>query len=286
LTIHRGDLIDDVCHLIRDIHPDEIYNLAAISDVKTSFDIPSVTGKVNGIAVIRILETIRQFDPTIKFYQASTSELFGDSPPPQNENTPMCPRSPYAVAKLYAYWSTINYREAYGLFACNGILFNHESPARGDHFVTKKITKKIADIVNGKDHYVELGNLNAKRDWGHSSDYVKCMWKMLQQEHPDDFVIATGQTRTVREFAEKAFSIAGYRLKWLGKGLNEIGVDQDGKTRVIVNECFFRPTEVEHLCGDPTKARRMLNWNPTITFDDLVKEMVNFDLQNGNHQIN
>ena len=191
----------------------------------------------------------------------------------------MHPRSPYAISKLYAYWSVINYREAYGLYACNGILFNHESPYRGDHFVTKKIVKKVADIVQGKDNYVELGNPNARRDWGHSIEYVECIWKMLQQDSPDDYVIATGQMRSVREFAEKAFNVVGFTITWKGEGVDEIGVDQDGETRVIVNEDLFRPTDVENLCGDASKARKYLNWNPVIHFDEIVKEMVDHELK-------
>lgn len=276
--LHYGDVTQSIMSLIDEIKPNEIYNLAAQSFVKASFEIPRYTFDSNATSVLDILESIRVLDPAIKLYQASTSELFGDALPPQNELTPFRPRSPYAISKLASYWSICNYREAYNLFAVNGILFNHESPRRGDCFVTKKICRGVTDIVKGTIDYIELGNLNAKRDWGHARDYVECMWKMLQQDTPDDFVISTGVSKSVREFVEEAFDKINLKIYWEGTGLNEIGIDQDGNIRVKVNPIYFRPTEVEFLEGDSTKAKDILNWKPTISFKDMVEEMMSVEL--------
>ncbi|WP_332238003.1 GDP-mannose 4,6-dehydratase [Sporolactobacillus sp. KGMB 08714] len=281
LFLHYGDLSDSnsLSKLIYAIQPAEFYNLGAQSHVSVSFDIPEFTSDVNALGTLRILECIKEVNPNIRFYQASSSELYGlVREIPQNENTPFYPRSPYAAAKLYAYWITINYREAYGLFACNGILFNHESPRRGKNFVTRKITTGIADILNGKREKLVLGNLNAKRDWGFAGDYVEAMWLMLQQDHPDDYVIATGETHTVREFCELAFRIAGIQLTWTGEGLNEKGIDADtGKELISVSSENFRPSEVHLLLGDPSKAKSKLGWKTNVTFEQLVKMMMNHD---------
>jgi GDPmannose 4,6-dehydratase len=278
LHLHHGDVTQSLVALIKQIRPDEIYNLAAQSFVKTSFDIPRYTSDANATSVLELLEAIRVVDPNIKFYQASTSELFGDAPPPQNERTPLSPRSPYAVAKLYSYWMVKLYREAYGLFAVNGILFNHESPRRGDNFVTKKVCRGVADIKDGRSECIKLGNLNAKRDWGHARDFVVCMWKMLQQDEPDDFVICTGEYRTVRELVEEAFKHIDLKITWKGEGIDELGIDQNGVVRVRVDPVFFRPTEVEFLHGDCSKAKKALDWNPSISFEDMIAEMVNVEL--------
>lgn len=276
--LHFGDVTQSLTHLISRIRPDEIYNLAAQSFVKASFDMPLYTAETNANSVLDILEAIRIVNPRIKFYQASTSELFGSAVPPQSETTPFQPRSPYAIAKLFGYWSVVNYREAHGLFAVNGILFNHESPRRGECFVTKKICRGVADIaLNWKD-CIELGNLNAKRDWGHARDYVECMWKMLQLDEPQDFVISTGESHTVREFVEMAFHQIDMTITWSGDGDDEVGLDQNGIVRVKVNPIYFRPTEVEHLQGDATKAKRILGWEPRITFEAIVEEMVSVEL--------
>lgn len=281
LFLHYGDLSDSnsLSKLIYAIQPAEFYNLGAQSHVSVSFDIPEFTSDVNALGTLRILECIKEVNPNIRFYQASSSELYGlVREIPQNENTPFYPRSPYAAAKLYAYWITVNYREAYGLFACNGILFNHESPRRGKNFVTRKITTGIADILNGKREKLVLGNLNAKRDWGFAGDYVEAMWLMLQQDHPDDYVIATGETHTVREFCELAFRIAGIQLTWTGEGLNEKGIDADtGKELISVSSENFRPSEVHLLLGDPSKAKSKLGWKTNVTFEQLVKMMMNHD---------
>jgi GDPmannose 4,6-dehydratase len=267
--------------LLYRLEPDEVYNLAAQSYVKVSFDTPEFTADVNAVGTVRLLESIREVNPGIKFYQASSSELFGKVQEiPQNETTPFYPRSPYAASKLYAYWITVNYREAYGLFACNGVLFNHESPRRGKNFVTRKITTGIADILNGKAECLYLGNLDAKRDWGYAGDYVEAMWLMLQQDKPDDYVVATGETHTVREFCELAFKNAGIDLIWKGEGLNEKGIDKaTGKVLVNVSSKFFRPTEVDLLLGNPAKAMSKLGWKPRVSFEELVAMMVKSDIQ-------
>jgi len=284
VQLHYGDLLDTVSlrKLIDKIEPDEVYNLGAQSHVKVSFDIPDFTSDVNALGTLRLLECIREVNPKIRFYQASSSELFGKVHEiPQNENTPFHPRSPYAVAKLYAYWITINYREAYGLHASNGILFNHESPRRGKNFVTRKITTGIANILKGKQEKLVLGNLDAKRDWGYAGDYVEAMWLMLQQDEPGDYVVATGETHTVREFCELAFKYAGMPLTWVGEGLNEKGIETaTGRELVCVSSKYFRPCEVDLLLGDATKAKEKLGWKPRVSFEELVKMMLDSDIQN------
>ena len=264
LTLHVTDLGDSasLTRLIREIEPDEIYNLGAQSHVRASFDQPIHTGDVTGVGAVRLLEGIRQVDPGIRFYQASSSEMFGSSPPPQDEHTPFHPRSPYAVAKVYAYWSTINYREAYGLHANNGILFNHESPRRGKEFVTRKITSTIPLLVTGEQKELRLGNLDARRDWGHARDYVKAMHAMLQLDEPTDIVVGTGQAHSVRDFLDAAFAV----------------VDLDWEDYVVVDPRFFRPAEVDYLCADITKANELLGWKPEISFAELVEEMVLADM--------
>lgn len=281
--LYYGDITDstNIIRLLQTIQPDEVYNLAAQSHVAVSFETPEYTAQTDGLGTLRILEAIRILDmaSTTKFYQASTSELFGNRQRiPQNEATPFYPRSPYAAAKLYGYWITINYREAYGIFACNGILFNHESPLRGETFVTRKITRAIARIKYGLQEVLYLGNLNAKRDWGHAQDYVKAMWLMLQQDNPDDYVIATGETHSVREFVELAFKEIGIDIEWHGSGKNEKGLDKrNGRLLVAINPRYFRPTEVNLLLGDSTKARANLGWRPKTTFKELVSSMVASD---------
>ena len=283
VTLHYGDMTDgsSLIRLLYRIEPTEVYNLAAQSYVKVSFDTPEFTTDVNAVGTVRLLESIREVNPGIKFYQASSSELFGKvQEKPQNENTPFYPRSPYAASKLYAYWITVNYREAYNLFACNGILFNHESPRRGKNFVTRKITTSIADILAGKLDCLYLGNLDAKRDWGFAGDYVKAMWLILQQDEPDDYVVATGETHTVREFCELAFRNAGIDLVWEGQGLDEKGVDKaTGRVLVKVSSEFFRPTEVDLLLGDPSKVKKKLGWKPKTSFEELVAMMVKIDIR-------
>lgn len=278
-----GDVTDliSIQNAITESKPDEVYNLAAQSFVKESWNTPTTTSTINALGCGNVLEAIRLLKPDAKFYQASTSEMFGKVQAiPQNENTPFYPRSPYGVAKLYAHWLTINYRESYGLFACSGMLFNHESERRGKEFVTRKITDCIAKIKKGLLDHIELGNLNSKRDWGHAKDYVKAMWLMLQQDKPDDFVISTGTTRTIKEFVEKAFGYAGYNIIWQGEGVNEVGLDADtNKVLVKVNPEFFRPAEVDLLVGDPSKAETKLNWQREISFNELVKRMVENDLK-------
>ncbi len=266
---------------------DEVYNLAAQSFVTTSWDTPIGTADINALGVTNMLEAIRQVKPEARFYQASTSEMFGMvQEMPQKESTPFYPRSPYGVAKLYGHWITKNYRESYGLFACSGILFNHESERRGLEFVTRKITDAVARISLGIQDHVELGNLDSKRDWGHSQDYVRAMWLMLQQDEPDDYVIATNETRTVREFAETAFRHAGIEIEWQGSGINEIGINKaDGRTVVRVNENFFRPAEVDILLGDPSKAQEKLGWKREISFSQLVERMVRNDLERVKQEI-
>ena len=282
--LHYGDLTDSLSltNLIRDIEPDEVYNLAAQSHVGVSFEVPEYTAEATGVGTLKILEAIRQSKVDAKFYQASTSELFGGLPEtaPQSEATPFHPRSPYAAAKLYAYWITVNYREAYGMFACNGILFNHESPRRGENFVTRKITLAVAKICAGVQEKLSLGNLDAKRDWGYAKDYVDGQWLILQQDKPDDFVLATGETHTVREFVEAAFAEVGVKLEWRGAGAYEEGHDAaTGKLLVDVNPKYFRPAEVDLLLGDPSKAQRVLGWQRKVSFRELVKIMIQADLK-------
>lgn len=271
----------NIQNVVRETKPDEFYNLAAQSFVQTSFTQPIYTGEVNGLSVAKILESLRAFSPETRFYQASTSELFGKvQTTPQNEKTPFYPRSPYGVAKLYAHWMTNNFREAYNLFACAGILFNHESPLRGPEFVTRKVTMGFANMKAGKGAALELGNLDAKRDWGFAGDYVKGMWLMLQQEKPDEFVLATGVTTTIRRFVELAAQAVGMDLEWQGEGVKEIGVDKKtGKTCVRVNPQFFRPAEVELLLGDASKAKEKLGWQPETNLEALVRMMIEFDLK-------
>ena len=281
--LHYGDLTDssNLIRIIQKVQPDEIYNLGAQSHVQVSFETPEYTANSDALGTIRLLEAIRtlKLEDKVKFYQASTSEMFGKSPPPQNEKTVFQPRSPYAAAKLYAYWVTINYREAYGLFASNGILFNHESPLRGETFVTRKITRAVASILKGKQDKLWLGNLNAKRDWGHAKDFVFGMWKILQNDKADDFVLATGQSYTVRDFCEIAFNEIGITLAWKGLGVNEIGIDvKNGKQLIQVDKRYFRPTEVDYLEGDASKAREQLKWSPKILFKEMVSEMVQSDI--------
>ena len=279
---YYGDVIDssNLNRLLKKIDPDEIYNLAAQSHVAVSFEVPEYTAEATGVGAVRFLDAVRDLGLGARYYQASTSELFGGHPDtvPQSETTPLRPRSPYAAAKLYAYWITVNYREAYGMHASNGILFNHESPRRGETFVTKKITKAVADIRKGRREAIALGNLDARRDWGYAKDYVESMWLMLQQKKSDDYVVATNEAHSVREFVEKAFKVIGTTIHWEGAGTQERGVDQAGKTRVTVDPRFFRPTEVEFLLGDASKAMRVLGWKPRMSFDDLVRTMVEFDL--------
>ena len=283
LFLHYGDLADSssVSRLIEKIQPDEIYNLGAQSHVRVSFDVPEYTGDVDGLGTLRILDAIKESGIKTKFYQASSSELYGKvQEVPQKETTPFYPRSPYAVAKLYAYWITINYRESYNLFACNGILFNHESPRRGETFVTRKITRGLARIIAGKDDCLYLGNLDAKRDWGYAKDYVEGMWLMLQQEKPADFVLATGEMHSVREFIEECCKILEIDLQWKGKGEKEVGIDKKTKKEIIkIDPKYFRPAEVEQLLGDPSKAKKLLKWKPKTTFKDLVKIMMEADLE-------
>jgi len=284
LKLHYGDLADamSLVRIIQQIRPDEIYNLGAQSHVAVSFESPEYTADTVGLGALRILEAIRisGLEKKTRYYQASTSELYGEVQEiPQNEKTPFHPRSPYAVAKLYAYWITINYREAYGIYACNGILFNHESPIRGETFVTRKITRALTRIKLGLQDSLYLGNMDAKRDWGHAKDYVEMQWLMLQQDKPEDFTISTGVQYSVRDFVNIAAKELDIELKWDGRGVNETGVDiNTGKTIVRVDSRYFRPTEVETLLGDSTKAREKLGWTPKISFEELVKEMVTCDL--------
>ncbi|KAI4453591.1 gdp-mannose 46-dehydratase [Holotrichia oblita] len=287
IKLHYGDMTDsmNVTALIMKIKPDEIYNLAAQSHVKVSFETPEYTANADGVGTLRVLEAVHLLgmEEKTKIYQASTSELFGlVQEVPQKETTPFYPRSPYGVAKLYGYWITKNYREAYNIFASNGILFNHESPRRGETFVTRKITLAVSRIAQGNQEKLYLGNMDSKRDWGHAKDYVECMWLILQHEKPDDFVIATGEMHTVREFCTLAFKEAGIGIEWQGAGVEEKGIDKNTLSKVLVevDPKYFRPTEVEQLMGDPTKARTLLGWNPTkTTFETLVKEMVAEDMK-------
>ncbi|MDP6744625.1 MAG: GDP-mannose 4,6-dehydratase [SAR324 cluster bacterium] len=283
--LHHGDLTDstNLIRIIQEIQPDEIYNLAAQSHVQVSFETPEYTANADGLGTLRILEAIRLLNMAdkTKFYQASTSELYGMvQEVPQNEKTPFYPRSPYAVAKIYGYWITINYREAYNLYACNGILFNHESPVRGETFVTRKITRAVARISMGTQERVYLGNLDAKRDWGHASDFVEGMWRILQQEEPEDFVLATGVTTTIREFTERAFAEVGITLDWSGNGVDETGRDaKSGNILVSIDPAYFRPTEVDSLIGDASKAREKLGWQPTCNLQQMIEEMIKADLE-------
>ncbi|HEX4130685.1 MAG TPA: GDP-mannose 4,6-dehydratase [Pirellulales bacterium] len=279
--LHHGDMTDSssLIRVLQQVRPHEVYNLAAQTHVAVSFETPEYTANADGIGTLRLLEAIRILGLNeTRFYQASTSELFGIAPPPQNESTPFLPRSPYAAAKLYAYWITVNYRQSYGLFAANGILFNHEGPTRGETFVTRKITRAVAAIERGKQKVLYLGNLDAKRDWGHARDYVEGMWQILQQDQPDDFVLSTGEAHTVREFAEIAFEHIDMRLAWRGKGVEEQGFDQaSGRVVVRIDSRYFRPSEVPYLLGDSTKARQQFGWAPRTKFSDLVREMVDED---------
>ncbi|MBO8132063.1 MAG: GDP-mannose 4,6-dehydratase [Candidatus Marinimicrobia bacterium] len=289
--LHYGDLADgeQITNVIYNIKPDEIYHLGAQSHVRVSFDIPEYTGNITALGTTRILETIKRSGIKTKFYQASSSEMFGSSSPPQNEDTPFQPRSPYACAKVYAYWMVKNYREGYGLFASNGILFNHESPRRGETFVTRKISRAVANIITGKQKKLYLGNLEAKRDWGFAPEYVEVMWLILQQDSPDDYVIGTGESHSVREFVEKAFSYAGIEIEWKGEGVNERGIVKSVKKNVTavktgdviieIDPRYFRPTEVDFLLADITKAKRVLGWQPRTTFDELIKIMVDYDMK-------
>lgn len=283
--MHYGDLTDstNLIRIVQETQPDEIYNLAAQSHVQVSFETPEYTANADGIGTLRLLEAIRilKREDKTRFYQASTSELYGlVQETPQRETTPFYPRSPYAAAKLYAYWITVNYREAYGMHASNGILFNHESPIRGETFVTRKITRAVASIHHGKQDCLYLGNLDAKRDWGHARDYVEGMWRILQQEKAEDFVLATGETHTVREFVERAFTHVGRTIEWSGEGVDEIGRDAaTGTTLVRIDPRYFRPTEVDLLLGDASKAKAKLGWTHTTSFPDLVKEMVEADVK-------
>lgn len=283
LALHYGDLSDssNISRLIEKIKPTEIYNLGAQSHVRVSFDMPEYTGDVVGIGALRLLDAIKDSGITTKIYQASSSEMFGlVQAVPQNEETPFYPRSPYGVAKVYAYWITKNYRESYNLFACNGILFNHESPRRGKTFVTRKITRGLARIKLGLDKKLYMGNLDSKRDWGYAKDYVEGMWMMLQQDKPDDYVLATNETHTVREFIELAAEKLGMRVKWEGNGLNEKGIDTvSGKTIIEIDPDYFRPTEVDLLIGDASKAKKILGWEPKVKFKQLVELMVDADLE-------
>ena len=279
MKLHYGDLTDagNLVHVIQKCKPDEIYNLAAQSHVKVSFELPEYTGNVDGLGTLRILEAVRilEMEDKVRIYQASTSELYGlVQEVPQKETTPFYPRSPYGVAKLYAYWITKNYRESYGMYACTGILFNHESPRRGETFVTRKITRGLSKISCGLQDVLYLGNLNAKRDWGHAKDYAEAMWLMLQQDSPEDYVIATGQQYSVREFVEKSAQYFGMDIEWQGEGLDEIGIDKNtGRVVIKVDDKYFRPAEVESLLGDATKAKEQLGWEPKISFDELVEDM-------------
>jgi GDPmannose 4,6-dehydratase len=282
-VLHYGDLSDScgLLHIMQKVQPDEVYNLGAQSHVAVSFEQPEYTANVDGLGALRLLEAIRILgaEKKTRFYQASTSELYGlVQQVPQSEKTPFYPRSPYAVAKLYAYWITVNYREAYGMYACNGILFNHESPLRGETFVTRKITRALARIKLGLQDKLYLGNLDSLRDWGHARDYVEMQWRMLQQEKPEDFVIATGVQRSVREFVTLSAEVLGIRLEWQGHGVEEKAVDGNGATVVEVDPRYFRPSEVETLLGDPSYAHQQLGWKPTVTFEALVKDMTETDL--------
>ncbi len=290
LFLHYGDLSDSgqITNLVYNIQPHEIYHLAAQSHVRVSFDMPEFTGDVTGLGTTRLLEAIRRSGIQTKYYQASSSEMFGDAPPPQNEDTQFRPRSPYAAAKVYAYWMTVNYRDGYNMYACNGILFNHESPRRGETFVTRKITRAVANILAGRQKKLYLGNLEAKRDWGFAPEYVVCQWLMLQQGVPGDYVIGTGESYSVREFVSSAFQYAGVEIEWKGKDLHTQGVIRSlnsvsslkiGDTLIEIDPRYFRPTEVDFLRADIAKARKLLGWTPKVTFEELVKIMVDADMR-------
>ncbi len=282
--LHYGDMTDatNLIRIVQETQPTEIYNLAAQSHVQVSFETPEYTANSDALGTLRLLEAIRilKLEKRVRFYQASTSELYGNAPAPQNEKTPFQPRSPYAAAKLYAYWITVNYREAYGMHASNGILFNHESPLRGETFVTRKVTRAVAAIQTGQQNKLFIGNLDSKRDWGHAKDYVLGMWQIMQHPTPDDYVLATGETHTVREFIERAFAVVGRTIEWKGKGRDEIGVDaKTGQELIAVDARYFRPTEVDLLHGDASKAKKVLGWSHRVSFADLVTDMVNSDLK-------
>ncbi len=282
LKLVYGDLGDSssLSRIMREVKPDEVYNLGAQSHVKISFDMPEYTGDIVALGATRILDAMRESGVTARFYQASSSEMFGKVlEVPQSEKTPFYPRSPYAVAKVYAFWMTKNYRESYGMFTSNGILFNHESPRRGENFVTRKITRSAGRIAHGLQEHVLLGNLSAKRDWGYAPEFVEAMWRMLQAKEPEDYVVATGETHTVREFCEKAFESVGVPLTWVGKGVEEKGVDAKGVARVRVEPSYFRPAEVDLLIGDPAKAKANLGWSPKVTFSELVRIMADADME-------
>jgi len=292
LVLRYGDMTDssNLLHVLSEIkstYPDlerlEIYNLAAMSHVKVSFELPEYTGNVDALGTLRLLEAIRSsgIQEKIRFYQASTSELYGKvQEEPQSETTPFYPRSPYGVAKLYAYWIVKNYRESYGMFACNGILFNHESPRRGPTFVTRKITRGLGMILSGEREQLQMGNIDSLRDWGHAKDYVKGMWMMLQVDEPDDFVLSTGEFHTVREFIEKAFAMRGFQIAWRGEGIDEVGYDVNtGRELIVINERYFRPAEVDRLLGDSSKARNVLGWTSETSFEELIQDMVDNDCE-------
>ena len=292
LFLHYGDLSDSgqLTNLIYNLSPNEVYHLGAQSHVRVSFDMPEYTGDITGLGTTRLLEAIRRSGIKAKFYQASSSEMFGAAPPPQNEKIIFHPRSPYAAAKVYAYWMTVNYRDGYNMFACNGILFNHESPRRGETFVTRKITKAIANIMSGNQKTLYLGNLNAKRDWGFAPEYVTCQWMIMQQDIPDDYVIGTGESNSVREFVEHAFNYAGIEIEWKGKGVDEKGVIRSlrllsrsnfktGDILVEIDPRYYRPTEVDFLLADISKARKKIGWEPRVKFNELVKIMVDADMK-------
>jgi len=294
LFLHYGDLSDagQLTNLIYNIQPDEIYHLGAQSHVKVSFEIPEYTGDITALGTTRLLEAIRRSGIKTRFYQASSSEMFGSTPPPQNERSPFHPRSPYAAAKVYAYWMTVNYREGYDMFACNGILFNHESPRRGETFVTRKITMALAGILSGRQKRLYLGNIDAKRDWGYAPEYVECQWLILQQDKPEDYVIGTGESHSVREFVEEAFQYAGIEIRWVGKGIDEKGIIasiregagqynelKTGDVVIEIDTRYFRPAEVDFLLADAEKARRLLGWQPRVTFKELVRIMVDADME-------
>jgi GDPmannose 4,6-dehydratase len=292
LFLHNGDLSDSgqLVNLVYNIRPDEIYHLGAQSHVRVSFDMPEYTGDITALGTTRLLEAIRRSGITSRFYQASSSEMFGAAPPPQDESTTFCPRSPYAAAKVYAYWMVVNYREGYKMFACNGILFNHESPRRGETFVTRKITRAVANILKGKQRKLYLGNINAKRDWGFAPEYVEMMWLMLQQDGPDDYAVGTGESHSVKDFVEKVFDYAGVEIEWRGEGIDRKGVIRSlsssinpalnvGDVIIEIDPRYFRPTEVDFLQADISKARLKLGWAPRTTFDELVKIMVDYDMK-------
>jgi GDPmannose 4,6-dehydratase len=291
MILHYGDLTDstNLVYIISQVQPSEIYNLGAQSHVKVSFEMAEYTGDVDGLGTLRLLDAVRTcgLEKLVKFYQASTSELYGQvRTSPQNESTPFYPRSPYGVAKLYAYWIVVNYREAYGMFAANGILFNHESPRRGRTFVTRKITRGVAEISLGRQDCLYMGNLDAKRDWGHARDYVEGMWRVMQHTKPDDFVLASNETHSVREFIERSFAVVGMRLRWSGSGVDEVGLcKKTGRVLVRVDSKYFRPAEVEELFGDCGKAERELGWERTVGFEELVKEMVVADVASAKYLV-